>query len=74
MVHVDTTYMNVVDPRTGQNLWGDSEREGSWFVAGATKDLIEELRETLEVEDSPTTRKLFLARFRVPKVAINEGK
>ncbi len=41
-VAVDITYMNVVDPQTGENLWGDSRQWGSLFVAKATKDLIEE--------------------------------
>ena len=25
-VHVDITFMNVVDPHTGESLWGDSRR------------------------------------------------
>jgi hypothetical protein len=73
-VHVDITYMNVVDPRTGTNLWGDSERLGSWFVASATKDLIDELRETLEVDQSPAERNAFLVRHQIPKVATDTGK
>jgi hypothetical protein len=47
-VNVEVTYMNVVDPKTGENLWGSSRRWGSLFVAKATRDLIKELREQLE--------------------------
>jgi hypothetical protein len=73
-VHVDITYMNVVDPHTGANLWGDSERFGSWFVASATKDLIDELREILEVDQSAVERHAFLIRHEIPKVATDTGK
>jgi len=73
-VHVETTYMNVVDPHTGENLWGDYEREGSWFVGSATKDLIAELREILEVEQSQAERHAFLIRHEIPKVPTDLGK
>jgi hypothetical protein len=73
-VHVDITYMNVVDPHTGANLWGDSERLGSWFVGSATKDLIDELREILEVDQSAAERNAFLVRYKIPKVATDTGK
>jgi hypothetical protein len=43
-VSVNITYMNVVDPETGENLWGDSREWGSLRVASATRDLIEEFR------------------------------
>jgi hypothetical protein len=49
-VNVDITYMNVVDPQTGQNLWGDSRQWGSLFVPKATRDLIQELRTQMEEE------------------------
>jgi hypothetical protein len=54
-VAVDITYMNVVDPQTGENLWGDSRQWGSLFVAKATKALINELRLRLE-EESQTSQ------------------
>jgi hypothetical protein len=57
-VHVDITYMNVIDPRTGESLWGDSRQWGSWFVAKATKDLIVEFREQLEAGDGQAERLL----------------
>jgi hypothetical protein len=53
-VRVDITYMDVVDPHTGESLWDDSRRWGSFFVARATKDLIVEFKEELEVEESAT--------------------
>ena len=58
-VHVDITFMNVIDPSTGESLWGDSRQWGSWFVARATKDLIGEFRQQLEVGDSHAERLLF---------------
>jgi hypothetical protein len=73
-VRVETTYMNVVDPHTGENLWGDSDREGSWFVGDATKDLISELREQLEVDVNPAQRQLFLKRNWLPKPPTDTGK
>jgi hypothetical protein len=50
-VRVDITYMDVVDPRTGESLWGDSRRWGSLFVAKATKDLITAFKEEMEFEE-----------------------
>ena len=47
-VSVDFTILTVVDPKTGENLWSDSRRWGSWRVGGATKDLIDELRGEIE--------------------------
>jgi hypothetical protein len=58
-VHVDVTFMNVIDPRTGESLWGDSRQWGSWFVARATKDLMAEFREQLEAGDHHAARLLF---------------
>jgi hypothetical protein len=73
-VHVETVYMNVVDPRTGESLWGDYERVGSFFVAGATKDLIDEVREMLEEETIPTERAAFIKRNHIFKTATDTGK
>jgi hypothetical protein len=47
-VAIEFTIMTVIDPKTGQTLWTDSRRWGSWRVRGATKDLISELREQME--------------------------
>jgi hypothetical protein len=73
-VHVDFTYFNVLDPLTGQSLWGDDERLGSWFVGMATKDLIDELREMMEVDVNPAERHSFLIRHHIPKAATDVGK
>jgi len=54
-IKVDVTYMNVVDPQTGANLWEDSRRLGSFFVAKATKALIEDLRTQLALEEQLVT-------------------
>jgi hypothetical protein len=47
-VSVDFTILTVVDPKTGENLWSDSRRWGSWRVDHATKELIAELRGQIE--------------------------
>ena len=47
-VSVDFTIMTVVDPHTGENLWSDSRRWGSWRVDHATRDLIAEFRQLIE--------------------------
>jgi hypothetical protein len=73
-VHIEVVYMNVIDPRTGVSLWGDSQRVGSWFVRGAAKDMLDELREFLEADESPAERKLFLTRHWIYKVATDTGK
>jgi hypothetical protein len=73
-VHIDFTYFNVLDPRTGESLWGDYDRLGSWFVGTATKDLIDELREMLEADVNPAERQSFLIRHHIPKAATDVGK
>ncbi|HME01002.1 MAG TPA: hypothetical protein VKM93_27290 [Terriglobia bacterium] len=50
-VRVDITYMDVVDPRTGESLWGGSRQWGAWFVGRATKDLILEFKQELALEE-----------------------
>jgi hypothetical protein len=71
---VNTTYMNVVDPRTGVSLWSDSDRSGSWFVSKATKDLIVEFRAQLEADESPAERQVFMDRHLTPKADASPGK
>jgi hypothetical protein len=75
-VQVATTYLNVLDPHTGQSLWGDSERLGSWLVTESTKDLIDHLRELVEVDENPAERELFLKQNWVAKpiMATDGGK
>ena len=36
-VHIEITYLDVVDPETGESLWADSRRWGSWMVTRATR-------------------------------------
>jgi hypothetical protein len=50
-VRVDITYMDVVDPRTGRSFWADSKQWGALLVARATKDLIGEFKQQLEIEE-----------------------
>ena len=50
-VGIDITYMDVVDPHTGESYWDDSKQWGAFFVARATKDLIGEFKEELEIEE-----------------------
>jgi hypothetical protein len=77
-VAVDTTYMNVIDPRTGANLWSDYRQAGAWFVAGATHDLILAFREQLEMDQNPVEQQSFverhLARRLPPTVDTSPGK
>jgi hypothetical protein len=54
-VVVDFTIMTVIDPHTGQTLWTDSRRWGSWRVSSATKDLIDELRAQIEGQTTKWT-------------------
>lgn len=73
-VHIDIVYMNMIDARTGQSLWGDHQRVGSWFVISATKDLLDELREIVEADVSPVERKALISRDYIYRVATNQGK
>jgi hypothetical protein len=66
-VAVDTTYMNVIDPRTGANLWGDYRQAGAWFVSSATRDLILGFREQLEMDENPAEQQAFVERHLVPR-------
>lgn len=51
-VYIEITYMNVVDPHTGESFWGDWKRMGSWLVTRATKDLVNEFRDQMKLEDA----------------------
>jgi hypothetical protein len=74
LVRLGITYMNIVDPKTGISLWGDSRKAGSWFVAEATNDLIGELREQLEEDQNPAERQLFLKRYQARQSMWSAGK
>ena len=77
-VAVDTTYMNVIDPRTGASLWGDYRQAGAWFVTSATRDLILAFREQLEMDENPVEQQLFVEQHLVPRapptVGTSKGK
>jgi len=74
-IRVDTTFMTVIDPRTGQNLWSDSKTAGSWRVGGATKDLIDEFRAQLEAQQGQVQRELVVVeKARPHKAAPDQGK
>lgn len=49
-VFIKSTIMTVIDPNTGQTLWNDYRSWGSWRIKGATKDLVNELREQMEAQ------------------------
>jgi hypothetical protein len=51
-VFLKTTYMDLVDPHTGQSLWGDSKVLGSWLIPRSTKDLVGELKDRFKLEES----------------------
>ncbi len=44
-VTVGYTYLTVIDPQTGDNLWSDSKRWGNLYTGfhSATKGLVDEL-------------------------------
>jgi len=54
-VRISSTFMTVIDPHTGEELWSDSRDWGSWRVGGATRALIDELRSEMEVETKKWT-------------------
>jgi hypothetical protein len=54
-ISVDYTIMTLVDPTTGQKLWSDSRRWGSWRADHATKELIAELRDQIEEQTKKWT-------------------
>jgi hypothetical protein len=49
-VFIESTIFTVIDAKTGQALWVDSRRWGSWRVDGATKSLIQELRDQMAAQ------------------------
>ena len=73
-VRVFITYMNVIDPRTGESLWDDSSKSGSWRVRGATNSLISEFRSQLEAEEGRIERLLLQDEARSVQVPPAVGK
>jgi hypothetical protein len=62
-VAIETTYMNVIDPKTGESLWNDSRQMGSLFVAKATRAMISELKLRIE-EENQADPQLLLQRHK----------
>jgi hypothetical protein len=52
-VTVGYTYITVVDPKTGDNLWSDSKRWGNLYTGfhSATKGLVDELMKRINEEE-----------------------
>ena len=73
-ISVETTYMNIIDPRTGESLWGDSRKWGSWFVGSATKDLIDGFRVQVDAEEGRVAGLLAFDKDQHLKAAPNQGK
>jgi hypothetical protein len=51
-VAIKITYMDVVDPHTGESMWSDYKEWGSFLVSKAAKDLIVEFKHELGLEQS----------------------
>jgi hypothetical protein len=54
-VTANYTYLTVIDPKTGDNLWSDSKQQwGDPYTAfdGATKSLIDELEKRIKEEQT----------------------
>ena len=51
---VGYTYLTVIDPKTGENLWSDSKKWGNLYTGfhSATKGLIDELEKRINEEQS----------------------
>ncbi|MGB8768500.1 MAG: hypothetical protein WCC92_02725 [Candidatus Korobacteraceae bacterium] len=59
-VTVGYTYLTVIDPKTGENLWSDSKKWGNLYTGfhSATKGLIDELEKRInEEQPSGQTKK-----------------
>ena len=67
-VSVNVTFMNVIDPGTGENLWGECRRWGSWRVPEATRDLIADFRKQLNAEEEHIDQALFVNEDRIPQL------
>jgi hypothetical protein len=74
LIRVKAAYMNVLDPRTGESLWGDSREWGSWLVGSATKDLIDEFRAQVDAQEGRVAQLLSFDRDQNRKGFPNLGK
>lgn len=53
-VTTNYTYVNLIDPKTGDSLWGDSKRWGNLYTGfhSATKGLIDELMKRINEQSA----------------------
>lgn len=53
------TFLTVIDPKDGSSLWSDSKRWGNLYTGfrSATRGLIKALRDRIEEQEAPSTRK-----------------
>lgn len=58
-VTVGYTFLSVIDPKTGDNLWSASKRWGNLYTGfhSATKGLIEDLRKRIDEQSSAQSKK-----------------
>ena len=73
-VPVEVMYMNVLDPQTGESLWTDYRKWGSWFVGPAAQDLIGQLKAQIDAQEGRTASLLALDADQNRKAPPNEGK
>jgi hypothetical protein len=73
-VPVEITYMNVIDPQTGESLWTDYRKWGSWFVGPAAQDLIGQFKAQVDAQEGRTASLLAFDADQNRKAPPNEGK
>ena len=66
--------MNVLDPQTGESLWTDYRKWGSWFVGPAAQDLIGQLKAQIDAQEGRTASLLAFDADQNRKAPPNEGK
>jgi hypothetical protein len=56
---VGYTYLTLIDPKTGDNLWSESKRWGNLYTGfhSATKGLIDELQKRINEQSSESSKK-----------------
>lgn len=67
-VALDTVYLNLIDPRSGANLWGDYRQQGWLLISNSTRELVTEVRQILEMDKNPYQRQLFVEQHLVPRL------
>jgi hypothetical protein len=74
LVSVEVTFMSVINPDTGESLWGDCRKWGSWNVDDATKDLISEFRMHVEANEGRAGKASFADEGQDCRVSAFAGK